>query len=71
MLEKTERPGVFKDTKTNTIINRDINRLNEYKQKKKLFQESKVVLEEISSLKKDVDEMKKLLARLCSALEEK
>ena len=68
MLEKTERPDVYKDTSTNTIVNKDINKLNEYKQKKKLMQKTTEVSDEIRLLRNEIAEIKKMVADMYSML---
>jgi len=68
LLEKTERPDVYKDTSTNTIVNKDINKLNEYKQKKKLMQKTTEVSDEIRLLRNEIAEIKKMVADMYSML---
>jgi len=62
-----DRPGLMKDRRTGAIINTDTNALDEYKTKKEMFRsmrEAKSVVDDVNSLKKDIEEIKSLLTRI-------
>lgn len=57
MLEKTEKPKVYRDTKTGALINKDINKLNAYRKQKRMLSKSQEAMEEINQVKRDLSEI--------------
>lgn len=58
MLKKTDKPNVFKDTKTGALINKDMNRLSAYKKQKKILQEAKESREHVNDMCKTISDLK-------------
>ena len=65
---KVEGTSYFRDTKTNALVNRDVNGLEEYKAKRKFAesqrQEINNLKREIECIKGDVQEIKELMRQL-------
>jgi len=65
MLEKTDRPDLFKDETSGVIVNTNINKLDAYKKQKKLLTEARKVdnkmdalQTQVYALKRELDELK-------------
>ncbi len=65
---KVEGTSYFRDTKTNALVNRDVNGLEDYKAKRKFAESQR---QEINNLKKEMDcikndvlEIKELMRQL-------
>jgi len=65
---KVEGTSYFRDTKTNALVNRDVNGLEEYKAKRKFAesqrQEINNLKREMECIKGDVQEIKELMRQL-------
>ena len=78
MLEKTEISKIYKDAATGALINKDINRLRQYKQQKKFLSQTKKDSDEIGELKSgfseiqsDLNELKGLVKHMLSRINER
>lgn len=54
MLSKTNISGFYKDTDKNFTINSDMNELDQYQKNKLKAKQTKMIIEEIESLKKEI-----------------
>lgn len=50
MLQKTDKPGVFKNTKTGALVNKNASGLNAYKAQKKLLADAKENVDKTKTL---------------------
>jgi len=64
MQQKTDVPGIFKDTTNGALINRDNKALQAYKLRKKKEMKIDQIEVEITGLKNDMQEIKELLRGL-------
>lgn len=75
MLKKTDKEGVFKDTKSGALINKNKERLTAYKMQKQKMRDLKEAADgvqflkaEIETLKQDNEKLKSELKKLKSAV---
>jgi FtsZ-binding cell division protein ZapB len=75
MLKKTEKEGVYKDTKSGALINKNKDRLSAYKMQKQKMREAnetaatvKMLQTEIDTLKQDNEQLKSEFKKLKSAV---
>lgn len=54
MLSKTNISGFYKDTDKNFTINSDMNELDQYQKNKLKIKQTKMIIEEIENLKKEI-----------------
>jgi hypothetical protein len=64
MEHKTDVPGIYKDTRTGALINKDNTALKAYKMRKQKEMKLGQIEQEISGLKNDMQEIKELLRGL-------
>lgn len=55
MLKKTDTPGIFKNTKTGALVNKNTDKLSAYKAQKNLLREAKETAERNKSLEQKVN----------------
>lgn len=67
-LIKTEVEGIYRDTETNALLNRDTSSLEVYKKMKKKNNEIYSLREEVDSMKSDINEIKTLLTQIVEKL---
>jgi hypothetical protein len=65
---KTEIEGIFRDSSSKALLNKDSDSLLAYKRMKKKNAEIDNVKEDVDMLKKDVSEMKALLIQIAEKL---
>jgi len=63
MSKKTEIHGIYKE-REGVLINKDIDALQAYKIKMQKMKETDILREDVSELKKDIEEIKNLLKGL-------
>jgi len=61
LISVTDHPSLLRDKNSKALINTDIAALNEYKNKKKL-------IEDVSSLKTEVQDLKRLMLELIHSI---
>lgn len=66
--EKTDKSGLYRDTHSGAIVNRDINALNAYKKKKANYVNMK---NKQNKIEKELDEIKGVLNQIIQKLNEK
>lgn len=64
MLKKTDIPGVYKDTKSGALINKDKGRVNAYKKQKQRAREVDNMLSEFKAMKEENEQLKVELKKL-------
>jgi septal ring factor EnvC (AmiA/AmiB activator) len=63
-LKKTDKPGVFKDTKTGALVNKNINALSAYKAQKKLLQDAKNTTDKTQALENRINIQQETISNL-------
>jgi len=63
LIPVSDHPSLLRDKNSKALINTDIAALNEYKNKKKL-------IEDVSSLKNEVQDLKRLMLELIHSIKE-
>lgn len=58
MLKKTDKEGIYKDTKSGALINKSKDRLSAYKLQKQKMRETKEVHDIVRTLKSEFDNIK-------------
>lgn len=58
MLKKTEKEGVYKDTKSGALINKNKDRLSAYKMQKQKMREAKETADTVKILQAEIDILK-------------
>lgn len=71
MLEKTDQAGIVKDKQSGALLNNDINKLKAYKKQKMILAESKKAVDEMTSIKQDLDFIKSEITAIKNMLKEK
>lgn len=64
MLRKTEVAGLYKDTNSGAVINKDNSSLKAYKLKKHRERKIKEITSDVDNMKNDITEIKQLLKAL-------
>lgn len=62
--QTTQFNNLLKNKKTNTIINIDNDKLEQYKEQVKKIKEMKIIREEVKTLQNDIEEIKNLLKEI-------
>lgn len=64
MLRKTEIPGLYKDSRSGAVINKDNSALQAYKSKKHRERKIDEITQDVDNMKHDISEIKQLLKAL-------
>lgn len=64
MLKKTDTPGIFKNTKTGALVNKNTDKLSAYKAQKNLLREARETAERNKSLEQKVNVQEAAIAQL-------
>lgn len=64
MLRKTEVAGLYKDTNSGAVINKDNTALQAYKARKHRERQIDEISSDVDNMKHDIDEIKQLLKAL-------
>ena len=55
MLKKTDKPGIFKDTKTGALVNKNTSALSAYKAQKKLLSDARETTSKTQALENRIN----------------
>lgn len=68
MLVKTDLDGFYRDTTTNAVINTNVEKINQYKKQREEKIRMDSVIQEVESLRHDINEIKSMLLHISKRL---